>query len=60
MHGYGVTSFVLSLIKPRQTTGPDLRGGNLALRISREMLTAEVELFDGAKEAVARWAPCIL
>src|SRR5512143_1506477 len=55
-YGYGVTSFVLSLIE----TSIELTEGRISgtdilalLHLSRDMLTAEVELFDGAKEAVA-------
>jgi putative hydrolase of the HAD superfamily len=58
-YGYGVTSFVLSLIE----TSIELTEGRISgtdilalLHLSREMLTAEVELFDGAKEAVAELA----
>jgi putative hydrolase of the HAD superfamily len=55
-YGYGVTSFVLSLIE----ASIEITQGRISsvgvqelLRLSREMLTAEVELFDGAREAVA-------
>jgi putative hydrolase of the HAD superfamily len=58
-YGYGVTSFVLSLIEASieltdgRITGTDVQE---LLRLSREMLTAEVELFDDAVEAVAALA----
>jgi putative hydrolase of the HAD superfamily len=58
-YGYGVTSFVLSLIE----ASIELSHGRISgeeildlLHLSREMLTAEVELFDGAKEAVGELA----
>ncbi len=58
-YGYGVTSFVLSLIE----AAVELSGGRIGgaaigelLELAKQMLTAEVELFDGAREAVSRLA----
>src|SRR5690242_12779257 len=55
-YGYGVCSFVLSLIE----TAADLTGGRIAggelrglLDLAKEMLTEEVQLFEGARPAVA-------
>ncbi len=58
-YGYGVMSFVLSLIEASiELTGGRISGAEIQelLQLSREMLTAEIELFDGAKEAVAALA----
>ncbi|MBE3123899.1 MAG: HAD family hydrolase [Planctomycetes bacterium] len=58
-YGYGVMSFVLSLIEASiEITGGRISGTDILelVRLSREMLTAEVELFDGAAEAVATLA----
>ena len=57
--GYGVTSFVLSLIEASiELTGGRISGAAIGelLQLAKEMLTAEVELFDGAREAVSRLA----
>ncbi len=58
-YGYGVSSFVLSLIE----SAIELTGGRIPaddvrelLHLSKQMLTTEVELFDGAEEALARLA----
>ncbi len=58
-YGYGVSSFVLSLIETAiELSGGRIRGGEIhdLLDLSKEMLTAEVDLFDGAREAVGRLA----
>ena len=58
-YGYGVMSFVLSLIEASiELTEGRVSGAEIQelLRLSRDMLTAEIELFDGAKEAVAALA----
>ena len=55
-YGYGVTSFILSLIEASiELTHGRIRGSDIQelLRLSREMLTAKVELFEGAAEALA-------
>jgi len=56
-YGYGVMSFVLSLIE----ASVELTGGRISatdiedlLKLSKEMLTDPVELFPGAEEAVTR------
>jgi putative hydrolase of the HAD superfamily len=56
-YGYGVTSFVLSLIE----ASIELTGGRISavdirelLDLSKEMLSAPVDLFEGARETVAR------
>ena len=56
-YGYGVMSFVLSLIE----TSVELTGGRISgedigslLDLSKEMLSAEVHLFEGAGETLAR------
>jgi putative hydrolase of the HAD superfamily len=58
-YGYGVSSFTLSLIE----AAIDLTGGRIPaqdirelLALSRDMLTAEVELFVGARDAVVSLA----
>ena len=58
-YGYGVSSFVLSLIE----TAIDLTGGRLAggdirelIELAKHMLTEDVELFAGAREAVSMLA----
>ncbi len=54
-YGYGVSSFVLSLIETAVDLGGErVRGHEIRdlLDLSKEMLTAEVDLFDGAREAV--------
>ena len=58
-YGYGVSSFVLSLIE----SSIELTAGRIAaddilemLRLSKQMITCTVELFDGAEEALARLA----
>ena len=56
-YGYGVMSFVLSLIETsieltgRRISGDDIRG---LLDLSKEMLSAEVHLFEGAGETLSR------
>jgi putative hydrolase of the HAD superfamily len=58
-YGYGVMSFVLSLIEASiELTEGRISGADIQalLDLSREMLTAEIELFDGAMEAVAALA----
>jgi len=58
-YGYGVTSFVLSLIEASiELTDGRVSGTDILefLQLSKEMLTAKVELFDGAAEAVATLA----
>jgi putative hydrolase of the HAD superfamily len=59
-YGYGVSSFVLSLIE----TAIDLTGGRVTgeqleglMALSKQMLTEEIELFPAAREAVAMLAP---
>jgi putative hydrolase of the HAD superfamily len=56
-YGYGVMSFVLSLIE----ASIELTGGRISafdirdlLNLSKEMLSAPVDLFEGAEETVAR------
>lgn len=57
VYGYGVTSFVLSLIEVAieltdgQITGDDVQA---LLDLAKEMLTAPVQLFDQAEETLAR------
>jgi putative hydrolase of the HAD superfamily len=58
-YGYGVSSFVLSLIE----TAIDLTGGRVTgaqleglIELSKHMLTEEIELFPGAREAVTSLA----
>ncbi len=60
LYGYGVSSFVLSLIESaidltdgRMNAG-DLRG---LIDMAKHMLTEEVELFDGAHHALGALAP---
>ncbi len=54
-YGYGVSSFVLSLIETAieltsgRVTGADVRD---LIDLAKQMLTEEVELFDGARQAV--------
>jgi len=58
-YGYGVTSFVMSLIEAAiELTDGRLSGRDTLefLQLAKEMLTARVELFDGATEAVAALA----
>ena len=55
-YGYGVSSFVLSLIESAITlTGGRVAGGELLglIDLAKQMLTEDVELFEGAREAVA-------
>lgn len=58
-YGYGVSSFVLSLIETAiavtggRVTGADLRG---LIDLAKQMLTEEVELFENAHEAVTALA----
>jgi putative hydrolase of the HAD superfamily len=54
-YGYGVSSFVLSLIETAiDITGGRIGGGDLRdlIDLAKQMLTEEIELFDGAGEAV--------
>jgi putative hydrolase of the HAD superfamily len=56
-YGYGVMSFVLSLIETAiELTGGQFSGDDIAelIALSKEMLTAEVRLFDGAEETLAK------
>lgn len=58
-YGYGVTSFVLSLIETAiEVTDGRITGAEIhrLLHLSREMIDAEVELFAGAREALAALA----
>lgn len=58
-YGYGVSSFVLSLIETAigltsgRVTGSELRD---LIELAKQMLTEEVELFAGARETVMRLA----
>jgi len=58
-YGYGVSSFVLSLIETAiavtggRVTGGDLRG---LIDLAKQMLTEEVELLESAREAVTALA----
>ncbi|MGE3843101.1 MAG: HAD family hydrolase [Vicinamibacterales bacterium] len=59
-YGYGVSSFILSLIE----TAVELSDGRIdgraiaeVIAISKQMLTEDVELFEGAREALAALAP---
>lgn len=54
-YGYGVSSFALSLIETAiGLTGGRVAGGDLAgvIELAKEMLSEEIELFEGAREAV--------
>ncbi len=54
-YGYGVSSFVLSLIETAiRLTDGRVAGGDIAelLDVAKSMLTSEVELFEGAREAL--------
>jgi putative hydrolase of the HAD superfamily len=56
-YGYGVMSFVLSLIETAiELTGGQVSGNDIAelISLSKEMLIAEVRLFDGAEETLAK------
>lgn len=58
-YGYGVSSFVLSLIEASiELTGGRISGGDLRglIALAKEMLTEGVELFPGAREAVTALA----
>jgi putative hydrolase of the HAD superfamily len=55
-YGYGVMSFVLSQIEAAiQLTGGKIRAEDIQtlLDLSKEMLTAQVTLFDGARELIS-------
>src|SRR5262245_42977333 len=55
-YGYGVSSFVLSLIETAiELTGGRVGGGDLRnlIELGKEMLTEEVELFAGARGAIS-------
>jgi putative hydrolase of the HAD superfamily len=59
-YGYGVSSFVLSLIETAiGLTGGRIPAGDIAelLAVGKSMLAAPVELFEGAREALAALAP---
>jgi putative hydrolase of the HAD superfamily len=59
-YGYGVSSFVLSLIETAiQATGGRIRSTDLRelIDLAKRMLTEDVELFEGAREAVETLAP---
>ena len=54
-YGYGVSSFVLSLIETAiELTGGRISGSDVKdlIALAKEMLTEDVELFPGAREAV--------
>jgi putative hydrolase of the HAD superfamily len=54
-YGYGVSSFILSLIETAiALTGSRVAGSDLQelIDLAKQMLTEEIELFDGAREAV--------
>jgi len=54
-YGYGVSSFVLSLVETAiEITNGRMASGDLRelIDLAKQMLTEEVELFDGAREAV--------
>lgn len=58
-YGYGVSSFVLSLIETAiDLTGGRVSGGDLRglIDLAKQMLTEEVELFDNVPEAVTALA----
>jgi len=58
-YGYGVSSFVLSLIETAiEITDGRIASGDLRelIDLAKQMLTEEVELFDGAREAVCALA----
>ncbi len=59
-YGYGVSSFVLSLIETAiGLTGGRIPAGDIAelLGVGKSMLASPVELFEGAREALAALAP---
>jgi putative hydrolase of the HAD superfamily len=59
-YGYGVSSFVLSLIETAiRLSGGRIAGADIAelLEIGKSMLTSDVELFEGAREALEALAP---
>jgi putative hydrolase of the HAD superfamily len=59
-YGYGVSSFVLSLIEGAiRLSGGRIVGADLAelLEIGKSMLTSDVVLFEGAREALNALAP---
>jgi putative hydrolase of the HAD superfamily len=59
-YGYGVSSFVLSLIETAiRLSGGRISGAGIAdvLEVGKSMLTSEVELFEGAREALESLAP---
>ena len=60
-YGYGVSSFVLSLIETAlELTNGRVTGGELRdmIDLAKQMLTEEVELFDGVRRVVADLAAC--
>lgn len=59
-YGYGVSSFVLSLIETSiRLTGGRITGDEIGelLALSKKMLTSPVELFEGARESLEALAP---
>ncbi|HEY3382672.1 MAG TPA: HAD family hydrolase [Vicinamibacterales bacterium] len=59
-YGYGVSSFVLSLIETAiQITDGRITGREISelLALAKSMLTSEVELFEGAREALEALSP---
>lgn len=58
-YGYGIMGFVFSLVETAiQLTGGDIAGKDVQalIDLAKEMLSAEVRLFDGAEETLARLA----
>jgi putative hydrolase of the HAD superfamily len=58
-YGYGVSNFILSLVESAiALTGGRVAGGDLQalIDLGKQMLTEEIELFEGAREAVATLA----
>ena len=56
-YGYGVSSFVLSLIETAiELTGGRIAGADLrqAIDLAKGMLTEEIELFPSARETLTR------
>ena len=62
-YGYGVSSFILSLIETAiDLTAGRVTGAQLAglIELSKQMLTEEIELFPGARvPSLPRWPPAI-
>jgi putative hydrolase of the HAD superfamily len=58
-YGYGVSNFILSLVESAiALSGGRVAGGDLQglIDLGREMLSEDIELFEGAREAVAALA----